>query len=415
MFKKSGSKRLYWIAIVSLRGGVINLGFAGYTFFCNSVALTLPVDTQACGEFLINDPRVDILKKTIPSEKGKEYLQQKNLSDRAQIQKNKEDGAADSNLGEALRHLGDLESAGKSYQKALNLNPNLQEAKMVKGLIKQDLGNVAATDKAIQDALAQNESAIDYFNQGLALFKQKDFKGAEAAFRKAIELDSKSVLAHTNLGVVLERQGKLEEAITEYRQAIRVDPNYAFAHTSLGYALEKQGKLEEAIAEYRQGIRLDPKDAYAHTSLGYALEKQGKLVKAIAEYRQAIRLDPNYAYARTKLGLALEKQGKLEEAITEYRQAIRVDPNYAYAYNSLGLALEKQGKLEEAVTEYRQAIRVEPDYAYAYSNLGSALNKQGKVDEAITSYKKARDFYRAQGYTSLADGVDQTLRQMGVQ
>lgn len=169
--------------------------------------------------------------------------------------------------------------------------------------------------------LAQNANAADYLRQGITRLEQNDLAGAEAALRKAIELDPNDAKAYTNLGVALARQGKLEEAIAEYKQATHFDPNSAATHTNLGSALARQGNLEEAVAEHKQAIRISPTSTAAHTNLGSALARQGKLEEAIAAYRQALRINSSFAEAHYNLGLALSTQGELDEAVIAYQTA----------------------------------------------------------------------------------------------
>lgn len=185
-----------------------------------------------------------------------------------------------------------------------------------------DLESPVSIKQSRHQELAQSTEATDYYQQGMTLlYQRKDLKGAEAAFRKVIELNPNNAKAHYRLGVALIQQNKLEEAIAEYRQAIRIDPNDAAAHNDLGLALTLQGKLEEAITELRQAIRLNPDNAKAYSNLGLALFQQGKTEEAIAEYKQVIRIDPSNAGDYVMLGAALSNQGKTEEAIAALKQA----------------------------------------------------------------------------------------------
>src|SRR6476661_5579161 len=60
-------------------------------------------------------------------------------------------------------------------------------------------------------ALPGNKNAVAKFEQGTNLYKQGDFKGAEAAFRKAIELEPNFVQAYIALANTLDDQGKPQE------------------------------------------------------------------------------------------------------------------------------------------------------------------------------------------------------------
>nr|WP_277922586.1 tetratricopeptide repeat protein [Coleofasciculus sp. FACHB-1120] len=143
----------------------------------------------SCHGFLVDDPPPYVLAHKIPSDKEKDYLEDKINCYRDQIQEHPNDAVAYTNIGEADRRLGDFEAARKAHQKALKLNPDLQEAQIGIALVEQDLNNKVAANNAIQDALAQKKNAIAYFYQGAILHRQNDLEGAKAAWRQAKILD----------------------------------------------------------------------------------------------------------------------------------------------------------------------------------------------------------------------------------
>lgn len=98
----------------------------------------------------------------------------------------------------------------------------------------------------LSQILADNSSANDYFQKGVELVKKQDLAGAEAAFRKAIEINPNFAEAYANLGSVLANQDKLEEAISNFENAVRLKPNIAVLHYLLGRALYEQNRPQEA-------------------------------------------------------------------------------------------------------------------------------------------------------------------------
>jgi Flp pilus assembly protein TadD len=166
---------------------------------------------------------------------------------------------------------------------------------MALGLLLFSSGNTLATAEINHLQVSQiSEQPVSplltvtkYIVQGKKLVKIGDIRGAEAALRKAVQLDPNSVEAHNGLGLLLGVQGKIEESIVEFRQVLRLDPNDVQAHNNLGGALLLQGKIEESIVEFRPILRLDPNDVQAHNNLGLVLLSQGKLEAAIAELKQA--------------------------------------------------------------------------------------------------------------------------------
>lgn len=406
------STRLVIAAVLSFGAGIAAyLYFTGSNPFSKSQPLTVTID---CGGFLIDDPQAELLRKDFPTEPERAKLEEKIACYRRQITQEPRYADAYTNLGEALRRLGEVVAAKQAHEKALQLNPRLQEAKLGLALLEQQSGNSKAAIEKIQEIVSQKETATAYFYQGTALHQQAKLPEAETAFRKALELDPSYAEARVNLGLILSQQGKFDEAVNEFKQAIRNEPKLAEAHFNLGVTLQAQGQLEPAIAAYREAIRIDPNNAEANYNLGIALNKQGKTSEAISAYKEAIRINPDYENAYVKLGANLTEQGSINEAIASLKKAIRVNPKDPEAYNNMGVALHKQNSLSQAIEMWNEAIRLNPNYAEAHHNLGVALAGQGKLEEAISTLKKASQLYRSQNKTQKADQIDAALQKIGV-
>jgi len=218
---------------------------------------------------------------------------------------------------------------------------------------------------------------------------------AEAAYRKAVELDPKYAPPWNGLGNLLKNHlGRSTEAETAYRMAIRLDPESAYPWNGLGNLLQVHlGRFAEAESAYRKAIELDPKNAYPWNGLGNLLQDHlGRFAEAESTYRKAIELDPKYAYAWNGLGNLLQDHlGRFAEAETAYRKAIELGPEFAAPWNGLGNLLQENfGRFAEAETAYRKAIELGPGYAYPWNGLGNLLQDHlGGFAEAEIAYRKA--------------------------
>ena len=125
------------------------------------------------------------------------------------------DAEAYSNLGAALKDLGQLDAAVASYRRALEIHPDYAGAHNNLGNLLKDLG---------------------------------ELDDAAECFRMALKISPDYAEAHNNLGIVLRDTGHLEDAVASYRLALKLKPTYAEAHSNLGNALKDVGNLEEAVA-----------------------------------------------------------------------------------------------------------------------------------------------------------------------
>src|SRR5262249_31941322 len=116
--------------------------------------------------------------------------------------------------------------AEKSYQQALDKDPTSSDG--LSGIMNTFMAQ-KQPDKAVAAANAQiakvpnNSNFYDLL--GTVLFDGKnDLKSAEAALRKAIELDKDNGDALVKLGRVQVAQGSADQALATYEQSIKDHP-----------------------------------------------------------------------------------------------------------------------------------------------------------------------------------------------
>jgi tetratricopeptide (TPR) repeat protein len=218
------------------------------------------------------------------------------------------------------------------------------------------------------------------------------FEEAEAAYRKAIEIDPLDASPWNGLGNLLaDHLRRSEEAESAYRRAIEIDPSNAYPWNNLGNLLKNHlRRFEEAEAAYRKAIEIDPSYASPWNGLGNLLaDHLGRFEEAEAAYRKAIEIDPSYAYSWYALGTVLADHRRFEEAEAAYRKAIEIDPSDAYSWYALGTLLADHRRFEEAEAAYRRAIEIDPSDAYSWYALGTVLADHRRFEEAEAAYRKA--------------------------
>lgn len=109
-------------------------------------------------------------------------------------------------------------------------------------------------------------------DQGLLLYKEKQYAQAEAQFTEALKLRPNFALAANNLGFVFYRQEKYAEAARWFENAVKMDPSRAIAYMNLGDAYFRSGDKEKAKAAYKTYLELTPNGAEA----GYARQQLEK-------------------------------------------------------------------------------------------------------------------------------------------
>ncbi|KAL1523648.1 hypothetical protein AB1Y20_018583 [Prymnesium parvum] len=313
-----------------------------------------------------------------------------------------------SNMANAYKELGELETAIELYRKATSLNPKFVDALInLAATCTQKEMYTEAID-AYERALAINPNLPDaQCSLGNLLKHKGDRAGAKRCYTNAIRLRPGFAVAWNNLAGTCKDDDDLQNAISCYREALRLNPDMADASSNLGNALKESGFLDEAIAAYNQALRLRPDFAITLGNLASVYYEKRELSLAVQTYRRAVWIQPNFPDAHNNLGNALKEMGQLDEAIESYRTAIRQKPTHQHAFNNLGNAMKDKGKLNESMLCYQMAIQISPNFAAAYSNLASLFKDKGSayLNQALMLYLEAIriDPYFADAYSNLAN------------
>jgi adenylate cyclase len=149
-------------------------------------------------------------------------------------------------------------------------------------------------------------------------------KVKEAA-RKAVELDETLAEAHTSLASILSFERDRRGAEEEFAKALRSNPNYATAHHWYSIHLDGLGRLDEAIKELKIALELDPLSPMIHAYAGVLYVRARQYDIALAELDKALELDPNFMPAHTNLVDVYLAKSMFKEALAEWD---RVLPSY---------------------------------------------------------------------------------------
>lgn len=138
------------------------------------------------------------------------------------------------------------------------------------------------------DQRAAELNAQEWYELGCEL-ELTSIEEAEAAYRRALDLDTGLLDAHLNLGRLLHERNEISGAERHYRSALDSAPDDATAAFNLGVALEDLGRFEEALAVYQRAIEADPASADAFFNAARLYERFGdkaNAVRCLKRYRE---------------------------------------------------------------------------------------------------------------------------------
>jgi tetratricopeptide (TPR) repeat protein len=217
----------------------------------------------------------------------------------------------------------------------------------------------AAARRAIElnDRLAAGHAMLGLVRFGMRF----DFAGAERAYRRAIELDPRSIYAVVEYADLLRATGRLEEAEAQVRKARARRPAVPVLAVKEAELQLDRRQPDAAIAILTETLRLAHDNRRAHVYLGTAWEAKGDFARAFGCYQTALGMNPQDRRALPALGYLLGVTGRRAEAqaiaarLEAFTARVRnVSYQVAIVYAGLGDHARALDWLERAL-ETRQA------------------------------------------------------------
>ena len=199
--------------------------------------------------------------------------------------------ALDSTLGEAHNSLAfildgfdwDLDSGGKEFQRAIELNPGYA-------------------------------TAHHWYAWHLSLLGRYD--EAIAEMRKAENLDPLSLIINADLAELLVLAHLYDESIRQSRKTIEMDPNFALAHNQLAQAYLQIHMYDEAVAELQKAVQLSGRSPTCIANLARAFVASGNRSEAVQLLKELKkRASPGYSNA-AEIAMIYASLGDMEQAMS---------------------------------------------------------------------------------------------------
>ncbi|MGH2521730.1 MAG: tetratricopeptide repeat protein [Anaerolineales bacterium] len=308
-------------------------------------------------------------------------------------------------------------AASWAYRWGAARNPTLTED--TAGAVYSDApANADFTDRLIenlQEKLRQYpDDAHSYGLLGAAYLQKVRESGdpgyyskAEAALKKALELDPENFETLTTAGVLALARHQFQEGLEHGQRAHALNPYNARALGVVADALIELGIYDAGFETVQKMVDTRP-DMSSYARVSYARELNGDVAGALEAMRLAVEagsaLPENTAWALTQVGLLLFNHGDLEAAEREFEAAARALPDYLPAQAGLAKVKAARGDLKGAITLYERITQVLPlsEYVIALSDCYAAA---GRAEAAQRQY----DLVKVLAQLQQANGVDTDL------
>ena len=221
---------------------------------------------------------------------------------------------------------------------------------------------------------------------GAAALEAGDYQGAEALFRRIVDVEPRAHPAWNALAVIALRSGLPEIAAEHVKRALDLDRRNPVYLNNLGVACGELGSFADAEAAFRRALKLKPAYAEGHFNLGKALHKLGRLDEALRAFERAYAIDAEFPGARASLCQMYRKHGRAGRAM----EVLREMPGGLERSDEFApLVAETLQELEgaaSAVAWLRRLIESHADWYAARYTLGKMLLSLGEWQAGWREY-----------------------------
>ena len=295
-----------------------------------------------------------------------------------------------------------LTEAVAYFERAIELDPDFALAHV--GLADGYIWLVGRGDLPLEEALAKAQVAVDkaltlddrlgeaYNSLAGIKHDRNDYEGAEAAYRRALELNPNYATAYSWYANLLEigNLNRPEEGLALLRKAVELDPLSADVIASVGYSHLFLGHFQEDLAWFEKAIEIDPSFARAYISIGeHYLFASGQLDEALVWFAKGMSHDPGLLGAPVYMGFLFLDLGDLDRAEYWIERSIELGPETYWPNIAMQLLHLYRGEDVRALDYGRKASALWPSQWPGLALLRDHEFRRGRYAEARALYEKA--------------------------
>lgn len=317
-------------------------------------------------------------------------------------------------MARIVREEGDHADALRLLEDALTAEPDNDAVVYNISLLLIAASKVDRAIKLVDDLLSRKPDVADHHVLRASIrLLQEDFDGTLAAARKALDLDSRHLVAQVHEALALEGLGRYDEAIQGLVFILEMSPDLIAAYLILSRIYQRLENLGEQEAWLRRALHRDPAHPDVLLALADAQILAGRYEDALQALNDFPGSVPHRPLVLTSMGKAYFRLRRYEEAAAQFKEASELRPldrglifNHALSLYRLdrpkeclkvirdatlrptagmlhlkGLAFACLGSRDEERQAYEEAHELDPLDPKIRLNLAGVLFEDGRIDE----------------------------------
>ena len=287
--------------------------------------------------------------------------------------------------------LGMSKKALDSFNRAIDFNPQLEQA-------RRQIGPLEEGDPDLAAKLKKYERLVDFAEDplvtcakiGLIDFQRGDYTRAITDFHIVLGARPGEDEIRYWLALAYDKVGDTEGTARELAAISPEAPRYVDSRLFLSSILEEKGDTNGAIRAVKQLLVSAPDNADGLRRLIALYRDEKRYPEAIATARKLVALDPTSDAYLYGLAWLYDESGDKVQSVETLKKVIEMNPQNADALNHLGYTWAERGEnIDEAERLIRRALALHPDNAAIIDSLAWVAYQRGDYAQAVRELEKA--------------------------
>ncbi len=319
----------------------------------------------------------------------------------AEIEARFEDALSDGNDARDTRKYAAAETA---YRNAIKLKPRDARGSYGLGNVFADQQRWDEGEKAYREAISDSPANVEAL---LALsfvlvqprtgaVNAKRFADAEDFAHRATSLQPTNAEAFDRLGVAMVARGIFNaDAENAFRRALELDPKFVVAKVHLARVLRHMNRFSEADPLYNSAIE-QARDASTLVLIADAMQTEQRWNDSEPVLNRALQLDAKNPGALFLLGRVMTVNKRYAEAESAFKRAGEINPKSFQVQNLLGRVYLGLERYDDAFKTYERAAALASDAdrkqlagAFGFGGVGDGFMHAGRTGDAVRAYDRA--------------------------
>jgi len=296
-------------------------------------------------------------------------------------------------LGKLLLARGGVDQAVSEFQRAVEINAELDEGWYWLGVSAQQQRDQTKAYECYEKAMSLNPTSVDYVLAAAEMHvAQGNSERAAALLNEKMAAIPDDISLKVAAADLMCRLGKDDRAIELYEQAILMTSDNADIAEALGYCYMFAAKWKQAADIFHQLVRQCQQDQQKKLYLEVAAMCSmncAQYDKAVSCYRELGIEDQNDAGIWRKMGQAALGAGMADRALRCGREVLALRPGDADAIRLIGCAQYAAGDFAAAAGTFEKITLNHSSGAFAWFMRARCYERLGQTDKAEQAYKTA--------------------------